>query len=80
MYEELRNKLPAGYMDYTKVADFAILMNRRMEKGKSNYPTQKQYAPLEEAQEECVDMANYCMIMFYRIEQMIAKLKGGSAS
>lgn len=75
MYEELKNKLPAGYLNEKTTAQFAVLMHRRLEKGRSDYPTQKQYAPLEEAQEECADIAVYAMIMFYRIENMISKLK-----
>lgn len=79
MYKELKEKLPPGYLSEKTTAQFAVLMQKRMEKGKSNYPTQKQYAPLEEAQEECTDLAVYAMIMFYRIENTISKLKGGLA-
>ena len=77
MYEELKKKLPPGYLDREKVADFAVSMQKRMEKGAGSHKKQKDYEPLEEAQEECIDIAVYAMIEYFRIGRLSRKLKGG---
>lgn len=76
MIEELRNKLPGSFLDKGKVLAFGEEMVKGVSKGKSNYPENYTFDPLEEAQQECVDIATYAMIEFYRIGILREKLDG----
>lgn len=69
-------KLPATFLDRDKVLSFAEYMIGRVQRGKSKYPTTYTFNPLDEAQQECVDIANYAMILHYRIERLKEKLHG----
>lgn len=70
MYEELKDKLPATFLDAEKIATFGGLMGVRVSRGKQEYPAEYKFDPLLEAQEECVDVAVYAMIEFYRIQKL----------
>jgi len=74
--EELQEKLPATFLDNSSIAAFGGLMGVRVSRGKQEYPTEYKFDPLAEAQEECVDIAVYAMIEFYRIEKLKEKLHG----
>jgi hypothetical protein len=76
MYKELLEKLPATFLDNEKIALFGGLLGVRVSRGKKEYPEDYKFDPLAEAQEECVDIAVYAMIEFYRIEKLKEKLHG----
>ena len=74
MYEELKEKLPATFLDGEKIAVFGGLMGVRVNRGKQEYPEEYKFDPLLEAQEECIDIAVYAMIEYYRIEKLRKKI------
>lgn len=74
MYDELKNKLPATFLDADKVAIFASLMGGRINRGKQEYPEEYKFDPLDEAQQECLDIAVYVMILWYRIGELKKKI------
>ena len=74
MYKELKEKLPATFLDKEKIAVFGGLMGVRTQRGKQEYPAEYKFDPLLEAQEECVDIAVYAMIEFYRIQKLRDKI------
>lgn len=76
MFEELREKLPATFLDRGKVLNFAATMSGRIEQGKKEYPEVYKFDPLEEAMQECIDIAVYSMIEYYRIKRLKEKLDG----
>jgi hypothetical protein len=76
MYEELLEKLPTAFLDEKKVARFAADMYKRTNKGKKEYPKNYTFDPLEEAKQELVDTAVYCMILWYRMDKLQEKVRG----
>ena len=74
MYKELLEKLPPTFLNEDKIAVFGGLMGVRVSRGKQEYPEEYKFDPLVEAQEECVDIAVYAMIEFYRIEKLRKRL------
>ena len=76
MFEELTEKLPATFLDRGKVFNFAAEISSRVEKGKKEYPETYRFDPLAEAMEECVDIAVYAMIEYYRIRRLKERLDG----
>lgn len=74
--KELAEKLPATFLDEDKVLAFAGTMTSRIAAGKKEYPGSYRFDPLEEAKQECVDIAVYAMIEYYRIERLREKLDG----
>lgn len=74
MCEDLTEKLPATFLSQEKILDFVDRMVNRVGKGKKKYPETYRFNPLEEAMEECVDIANYSMILHWRISQLREKL------
>ncbi len=76
MSGELSEKLSATFLDKDRVLSFAETMTSRVGKGKKEYPETYRFDPLEEAMEECVDIAVYSMIEYYRIKRLKEKLDG----
>lgn len=76
MYEELLKKLPATFLDRERIAKFAVLMEGRTKKGKKEYSEDFKFDPLDEAKEELVDAAVYCMILWHRIEKIQERIRG----
>lgn len=76
MRKEFLKKLPATFLDEEKIACFAVEMVRGVNKGKKTYPESYTFDPLEEIKEECIDGANYFMIMYYRVKQLQEKING----
>jgi len=76
MFRELREKLPATFLDRSKVLNFAAEMSSRVAAGKKEYPAAYQFDPLEEAMQECLDIGVYSMIEYYRIKRLKEKLDG----
>lgn len=76
VYEELKEKLPATFLDESKIAAFGGLMGVRTSRGKQEYPETYKFDPLQEAMEECIDIAVYAMIEFYRIDTLRKKING----
>lgn len=76
MYKELLQKLPATFLNEERIASFAVEMNRRVKKGKGKYPETYTFNPLDEIKEECLDGANYFMILYYRVSQLQEKIDG----
>ena len=74
--EELSKKLPPTFLDKETILSFAETMSSRVGKGKKEYPDDYRFYPLEEAMEECVDIAVYAMIEYYRIRRLKEKLDG----
>ena len=74
VFEVLKEKLPATFLDVDKIALFGGLMGVRTSRGKQEYPEEYKFDPLVEAQEECVDIAVYAMIEYYRIEHLKEKI------
>jgi len=74
--EELQEKLPATFLDNESIAAFGGLMGVRVSRGKQEYPAEYKFDPLAEAQQECLDIAVYAMIEFYRIEKLKEKING----
>lgn len=76
MHKELLKKLPTTFLDEEKIARFAAEMGRRVDKGKSEYSKTYTFDPLEEVKEECLDGANYLMILYYRVIRLQEKVNG----
>jgi len=74
--EELKEKLPATFLDKEKVNEFAAEMLVGIQKGKKEYPESYTFDPLEEAMLECRDISVYSMIMYFRLKQLKEKLDG----
>lgn len=72
--DKLAEKLPATFLNRDKVKGFADEMFKRVGSGKKEYPETYQFDPLEEAMQECIDIANYSMILYYRIKRLKEKL------
>ena len=76
MYEDLKKKLPPTFLDAEKIATYASLMGGRVNRGKHEYPDEYKFDPLVEAQQECLDISNYAMILWFRIEELKKKIDG----
>lgn len=76
IYEELKKKLPPTFLDADLTAAFASLMVVRTQRGKREYPEEYKFDPLVEAQQECLDIGVYAMILYYRIQQLRDRIDG----
>ena len=73
-YDELKEKLPATFLDEEKIAVFGGLMGVRTSRGKQEYPKEYKFDPLLEAMEECIDIGVYAMIEYYRVDRLRKKI------
>lgn len=70
----LMEKLPATFLGREGIDNFVKHMAARVERGKEKYPVTYRFDPLTEAMEECVDIANYSMILYWRLANLKEKL------
>ena len=62
--------------DSERVSSFATKMLNKWWKGRQEHGTVVRIDPLEEALDECLDIANYAMEQYYRIETLRERLGG----
>jgi len=74
IYTELLKKLPPTFLSGDTINNFSLMMSSRVVKGKKEYPESYRFDPLREAMEECIDLAVYAMIMYYRLAELRRKL------
>ncbi len=68
----VKDKTPIN--DQIRVDEFSKKMVEKWQKGRSQYGTAFTLDPLEEAQGECVDLANYALETYFRIKVLREKL------
>jgi len=76
MLEELKEKLPPDYITAQRISTFLGKAARKFFEGRSNNQGSRGFDPLVEAQQECLDIALYSMLLYYRLERLKEKLDG----
>ena len=66
--------------DVKRVTKFSELMLSKWQRGREKHGVIVHIDPLEEAQKECIDLANYAMDTWYRIQRLREKLSGNKKS
>jgi len=66
--------------DTERTGIFAAEMLKKWQKGRATYGTEFKIDPLAEAMEECVDIANYALEMYFRIGALKEELNGSKDS
>ncbi len=56
--------------DEKRITEFSLEMLKKWQKGRKEHGVVIKIDPLEEAMKECVDIANYALETYYRIDQM----------
>jgi len=69
----LSDRTPIG--DFKMITDFASEMLKKWQKGRAEHGIVIRIDPLEEAMKECLDLANYAMDSYYRIERLKEALR-----
>lgn len=62
--------------DAERVSVFSGRMLEKWQKGRSQYGTEIKIDPIDEAQMECIDIGNYVMELYFRLETLRSKIKG----
>jgi hypothetical protein len=56
--------------DKERTALFAGLMWAKWQQGRDKHGVEVKIDPIEEAQRECIDLANYAMEAYYRLDKL----------
>jgi hypothetical protein len=73
----LEEKLPPGYLlESGRIDRFLTEVKFKFQEGAKANSSTKKFNPLEEAQKECLDLAMYSVILYYRLEKVMEVLYG----
>lgn len=61
--------------DLENIQSFVVTMMNKMQAGKKEHAGESTLDPIKEAMDECVDMANYAMIMYVRLSALRGKVE-----
>jgi len=74
MLEELMEKLPPNYITTERLQEFVFALKDKFDRGKTANRGVPSYSPIEEAEQECLDLCMYSVILYYRLQRLEAKL------
>ena len=60
--------------DQNRMFEFGKAMYRKWQKGRATYGTEVKIDPFAEAMDECLDLANYALEIYFRVRALREKL------
>jgi len=61
--------------DKKRIESFVTSMLVKMASGKEEHGADNVFNPVEEAMDECVDIANYAMVMYFRLDNLRKRME-----